>query len=90
MKTKRLILSLSVFCMALIGAYAFTLQDDFVYRPNDALPVNCTSVEVACDEMTNNPCQVDIEGATKIVYYQGACTNVVNHSGTEILDPIED
>ncbi|MGS2739634.1 DUF6520 family protein [Sinomicrobium sp. M5D2P17] len=87
MKTKRLILSLSAFALAVVGVYAFSLQNNFRYRTVENDPQSCTTISVGCNDMPNFQCRVASPEGVRLVYKNSQCSSITRHSTDDILLP---
>ncbi|MGS2739633.1 DUF6520 family protein [Sinomicrobium sp. M5D2P17] len=87
MKTKRLILSLSAFVLAIVGVYAFSLQNSKHYRTVEADPNSCTTINVACDNIPIQQCRVASPVGVRFVWKNAGCVQVQQHSTSDILLP---
>ncbi|MGS2739637.1 DUF6520 family protein [Sinomicrobium sp. M5D2P17] len=85
MKTKRIILSVSIFTIATLGAFAFSVQTNLYYRTVETNPNTCTSISVNCDNVMNFQCRVAAPEGVRFVWLNTSCSIPVWHSTDEIL-----
>ncbi|RAV30415.1 DUF6520 family protein [Sinomicrobium soli] len=89
MKTKNWMLSVAMFAIAIVGAFAIssTAQTDYQYISNVLTPP-CQNVNVPCDRVESFQCRVDkgAEGVKDV--WETGCAQAVFHSTSDILPEI--
>tara|TARA_R110002050_G_scaffold125594_4_gene245359 strand:+ start:3502 stop:3780 length:279 start_codon:yes stop_codon:yes gene_type:complete len=90
MKTKKWMLSVAMFAIAIVAAFAIssTAPAELHYRTNEASQFPCNDINVAC-EGENVQCKVQIApGVSRDVWNDSACSEAEMNINSTPLDPI--
>lgn len=90
MKTNKWMLSVAMFAIAIVGAFAIssTAPNTFYYRSTDPIDP-CKEVMVECDQLEGSQCRVNsLAEGVKPVWEDLGCFQAVTHSEDVVLPEI--